>query len=66
MHFFDGPFSGIMVVTIVAVLDASLIMLSISELNNPFVSCVTMDLMSSENASRAGSEYWMVLSLVIQ
>ena len=48
LHFFDGPFRGIMVVTMVAVLDASLIMLSISELNNPFVSCVTIDLISSE------------------
>ena len=57
LHFFDGPFIGIMVVTMVAVLDASLNILSISELNNPFVSCVTMDLISSEYASRAGSVY---------
>ena len=66
LHFFDGPFRGIMVVTIVAVFDASLTRLSISELNSPFVSFVTIDLISSEYASRAGSEYWMVLSLVIQ
>ena len=63
---FEGPASGMIVVTIVAVLEANLIILSISESNSPFVSFITMDLMSPENSSRAGSEYWIVLSLAIQ
>ena len=61
-HFAEVPLTGIMVVTTVAVFEASLTMLSISESRSPCVSCDTMDLMSSENSSRAGSEYWMVLS----
>ena len=37
LHSLDDPASGTIVVTIVAVLEASLTMLSISELNSPFV-----------------------------
>ena len=47
LHNLELPASGIIVVTIVAVLDANLTMLSISEVNRPFVSFVTMDQISS-------------------
>ena len=62
-HRAEGPLIGMMVVTTVAVFEASLTILSISESRSPFVSCDTMDLMSSKNSSKAGSEYWMVLFL---
>ena len=66
LHRVEDPAKGIIVVTTVAVFDANLTMLSISELRRPLVSCVTIDLMSSEKSSRAGSEYWMVSSLESQ
>ena len=47
LHNLELPAIGNIVVTMAAVFDASLIMLSISDLNRPFVSFVTMDLMSS-------------------
>ena len=47
LHNLELPAIGNIVVTIAAVFDASLIILSISDLNRPFVSFVTMDLMSS-------------------
>ena len=66
MHRFEDPAFGIMVVTIVAVLEANLTILSISELSSPFVSWFTIDLMSPEKSSKAGSDYWMVLSFESQ
>ena len=54
LHRVDDPAKGIIVVTTVAVFDANLTMLSISELRRPLVSCVTIDLISSEKSSRAG------------
>ena len=47
LHDLELPAVGSIVVTIVAVLDASLTKLSISDVNSPLVSFVTMDLMSS-------------------
>ena len=47
LHNLELPANGNIVVTIAAVFDASLIMLSISDLNRPFVSFVTIDLMAS-------------------
>ena len=54
------------VVTNVAMFEASLTILSISESNSPSVSSDTMVLMSSAYSSNAGYKYCRVLSFEIQ
>lgn len=56
-HRVECPANGSIVVTTVSVFEANLIMLSISVSRSPSVSSVTMDRMSPEKSSRAGSEY---------